>query len=404
MYLCGADISGDCIVFGNSTEKWIGTVTLLAVTSFTAATLQAQRLGQTVKSPSNLGSFSTPLTRTLHSVNVYGTGPTISSLSQPTGGTLTNPLSARISNGSGAVISNPLRADMYQRQGAARPQLGGGFGRSTGAAYPGLGGGHSSFSPISRQLAAPTQLPTSSYNPPTYRQPSLSLGIPGVGAGSSPTYIMPTSGNSVRNRFGMFAPARKPAAERAPEIESAVTEVKQKPPRTPVSQALLLPTKPIGNSLSSASGPNAGRYLKKGEQLFAEGQYVQASKAFRTAVNMERKNPVTHLVRVHALVATAQYRQAQLALVKTQSLDPRLSLVKHVKLREFYGNTSDLDMHMASLKRYYVTNSASPDTIKLYGYMLLISERISDARKILSAGVKSYPEDAMLSSLLSIVQ
>ena len=386
-----------------SLKSWIGLVVPAMALSLAIGSLEAQQLGGAVSSPSNLGSFSTSASGgALNSVKIRNTGPSIGSLGQPARSSLGNPLSSRI----GAGNSNPLGVNLYQRRGATTSQLGGRLGQAPSSPYPGLGGGYTSFSPRSQQLAAPLQLPTSNYRAPSYtRQPSLNLGLPGQGGGAAPTFVMPKTGTALQNQFGMTTPTRKPVAEDAAVTTPAVAEPLQKRSRAPAPPPV--PTanlKPIGASLSSVSGPRAGRFLQKGEHLFAEGEYILASNAFRTAANMERKNAVTHLVRVHALVATAQYRQAELALEKSQSLDPRLSLVKHVKLQELYGDSADLVAHLSSLKRYYVANNAEPDAVKLYGYILLISDRVSEARKVLNSGSAANPEDAMLAALLSIAK
>lgn len=143
---------------------------------------------------------------------------------------------------------------------------------------------------------------------------------------------------------------------------------------------------------------SANIQLHRGLEAFRAGEYRAAAKQFKLAAELNQGDPASRLYATHALFAIGRYTEAVKYLRRALSLEPRIALLTF-DIRDDYGEPSDFERHLSSLRRALRIAPANMDRLALLGYVLNYTDRPDEAYEVLAKARQIDHRDRLVQQL-----
>ncbi|MCK4600985.1 MAG: hypothetical protein KAU28_00865 [Phycisphaerae bacterium] len=138
---------------------------------------------------------------------------------------------------------------------------------------------------------------------------------------------------------------------------------------------------PITSLVPQEPGPYQ-QYLKKGEERFREGSFLDAFRQFQLANAINSRNPESLLSMTHARFALGEYSSAAFNLRQTLKYLPELPLLP-LQPKAFYGDPGTYLEHYGDLLQHINKNPKDPGAYMVLAYYHWFGEEVDEARTAL---------------------
>jgi len=144
-------------------------------------------------------------------------------------------------------------------------------------------------------------------------------------------------------------------------------------------------------------------YMRLGDFHFFMGDYTQASETYRAAHKERPQDAIPVFAMAHASFADGEYALAAGYLKQGFAIEPGWGLYEF-RIKEFYGDTKDLQDQVKNLERSISLRASDADSRFLLGYIYYFSGRYADAAGQLSDVLRLKPDFERADYLLRLAR
>lgn len=139
-------------------------------------------------------------------------------------------------------------------------------------------------------------------------------------------------------------------------------------------------------------------HMKRGEEAFRQGRWLEAVGSFEVAADLARYAPEPHLALLHAHFASGNYYSAAYQLRDGLKYFPQLPLAR-LQVRRFYGETRDFVGHVERLQERTRSMTVTADLWLVLAYFRYFDEAQADAIQALRECLALNPSPASLEAI-----
>ena len=139
-------------------------------------------------------------------------------------------------------------------------------------------------------------------------------------------------------------------------------------------------------------------HMKRGEEAFRQGRWLDAVGSFEVAADLARYAPEPHLALLHANFAAEKYYSAAYQLRDGLKYFPQLPLAR-LQVRRFYGETRDFVGHVERLQARTRSMTVTADLWLVLAYFRYFDEAEADAVQALRECLALNPSPESLEAI-----